>query len=307
MERLNFRKCDKVCVLSYNSRGFSNFKIDFMKLLLSDVVTGDSIPILCNQENFILRDNSYKIKQALPNFQIVFNPAVKTNLTKGRPSNGMFIAFPDSIKNQVTDVSPGFWRLQAVKIKFMSSTLLLINSYFPTDPQKDNVDDADLLETLGNVKRILEVNEFDTVLWAGDINSDFSRNTNHTRAVQDALQDVGLLTAWDLFEADFTCFHELLGNTFTSKLDHFFWNSMFGKYVLDAGVLHLPENKSDHCPIYCTFDSSIVQEQSSKPNRVKPRPSWKRASCEEKMLYKSNLEDKLSRLDIQGAPKFRPI
>ena len=90
-------------------------------------------------KNCILRDNSYKIKQALPEFQLVNNPAIKNNLNQGRPSNGIFIAFPSTIQNQVTDVSPGFWRLQAIKIKFMSSTLLLINSYFPTDPQR-NVD-----------------------------------------------------------------------------------------------------------------------------------------------------------------------
>ena len=133
----DFTKDDKVCILSYNSRGFSDMKTDFIRLLLSDTVTGDKVQILCNQENFILRENSYKIKQALPNFQVVVNPAIKKDLSQGRPSNGMFIAFPDNIKNQVTDVSPGHWRLQAVKIKLLTSSLLLINSYFPTDPQRD--------------------------------------------------------------------------------------------------------------------------------------------------------------------------
>ena len=85
-------------------------KTDFMKLLVSDVVTGDKIPILCNQENFLLRENTYKIKQAFPKLNIVIKPAFKKDLNHGRPSNGMFIAFPDNIKNQVTDVSPGFWR-----------------------------------------------------------------------------------------------------------------------------------------------------------------------------------------------------
>ena len=116
-----------------------------MKFLLSDAVTGDKIPILCNQENFLLRENTYKIKQALPNLIIVINPAIKKDLNHGRPSNGMFIAFPDTLNNQVTDVSPGFWRIQAVKINFRSSSLLLINSYFPTDPQRDHADDAELL------------------------------------------------------------------------------------------------------------------------------------------------------------------
>ena len=102
-------------------------KTDFIRFLLSDKVTGDKIPILCNQGNFILRENSYKIKQALHGLPLVINPAIKKDLTHGRPSNGMFIAFPDNIKNQVTDVSPGHWRLHAVKIKCMTSSLLHIN------------------------------------------------------------------------------------------------------------------------------------------------------------------------------------
>ena len=195
---------------------------------------------------------------------------MKKDLNHGRPSNGMFIAFPDNIKNQVTDVSPGFWRLQAVKIKFLSSSLLLINSYFPTDPKRDPADNADLLETLGHIKQIIEVNSFDTVIWAGDINSDFSRNSSHTRAVQDTLDDLGLSTAWDRFEADFTCAHEMLGQTFTSTLDHFFWNPVFSESVIDAGVLHLPGNMSDHNPIFCSFDVSLIKEVSAEQKKPKP-------------------------------------
>ena len=84
-----------------------------------------------------------------------------------------------------------------------------------------------LLETLGHIKKIIDVNNFDNILWAGDINSDFCRNSNHTTAVQDALHDVGLLVACDHFQLDFTCAHDLLGQTFTFKLDLFFWNTMF--------------------------------------------------------------------------------
>ena len=140
-------------------------------------MTGNSLPVLCNQENFLLRDNSYKIRKAFPGFHFIINPAVKSNLNLGRPSNGMFIAFPNSIKNLVTDVSPGFWRVQAAKISFGSSTLLLINSYFPTDPQRNNVDQSELLETLGRIKLVIESNVCDSVLWADDLNSDFSRQS----------------------------------------------------------------------------------------------------------------------------------
>ena len=103
--------------MSYNSRGFSTMTASFIRYLVSKSVVGNKIPILCNQENFILRDNSYKLVQALPGFHLVINPAVKITQDTGRPKNGMFIAFPNSIKSNISDVSPGFWRVQAIKIK----------------------------------------------------------------------------------------------------------------------------------------------------------------------------------------------
>jgi hypothetical protein len=74
--------------------------------------------------------------KALPGYQVLINPAIKINHDSGRPKNGMFIAFPESIKNCVTDVSPSFWRIQAVKFKFGNSIILLINSYFPTPEEQ---------------------------------------------------------------------------------------------------------------------------------------------------------------------------
>ena len=93
MTQPNFNEGDKFCIISYNSRGFNELKTEFMNLLLDSKVTGNRIPILCNQENFMLRDNTYKLKNAFPNHQLFINPAVKKDLTQGRPSNGMFIAF----------------------------------------------------------------------------------------------------------------------------------------------------------------------------------------------------------------------
>ena len=289
-------KDNKVCFYSYNSRGFSTLKQDFMRFLLSDTATPNSLPILCNQENFILRDNSYKLRRAFPGYQLLINPAFKDQLNTGRPSNGMFIAFPDSIKNNVVDVSPGFWRVQAVKISFDSSTLLLINSYFPIDPQRNNADEADLLETLGHIKKVVANNEFDDILWAGDLNSDFSRGSSHTLAVQDALQELGLRSSWEFFQIDYTASQEILGRTFTSVLDHFVWSPLLENSVVDAGVLHLPDNNSDHSPIYCTINLSAINHRVTLPKAVQPRPSWKRASCEQKSEYKSELTEQLSRI-----------
>ena len=79
--------------MSYNSRGFSATTESFIRNLVSPVTVGNKIPILCNQENFLLRDNSYKLVKALPGFHLVINQAIKSTLDSGRPRGGMFIAF----------------------------------------------------------------------------------------------------------------------------------------------------------------------------------------------------------------------
>ena len=131
-----------IMFMSYNSRGFSEQKEDFCQTLISESVIGKRDVFLCNQENFLLRASSYKICRTFPDHHCIINPAIKISHDKGRAKNGMFIAVPNSLKNQVEDVSPGHWRIQAVTISMVSSTILLINSYFPTDPKTNNFDDA---------------------------------------------------------------------------------------------------------------------------------------------------------------------
>ena len=127
---------DKVCLLSWNSRGSSDQKLQFANYLVSSQVVGEKIPILCNQEHFLLKANTYRLEQAIPGFKFFINPAVKNSQDAGRPMNGMFICVPDKVKSCVLDVSPGHWRIQAVIILSSESRTLLINTYFPTDQRE---------------------------------------------------------------------------------------------------------------------------------------------------------------------------
>ena len=107
----------------------------------------------------------------------------------------LFIAFPVSIRHSAVDVSPGFWRVQAVKFKFQDSSIILINSYFPTDTRQADSNNVELEETLGHIRNIIADNEFDSLLWTGDINAEFLRASSHTKTVQDFLADLNLTKA----------------------------------------------------------------------------------------------------------------
>ena len=109
-----------VCVFSYNSRGFSIDKQQLCKTLMLNSET--YFPILCNQENFLLYGNRFKVKQCLPHARIIFKKAVK-ELNEGRPKNGMFIAIPGEIKECVDTCRPitGEFKLSYLKRKRVNS------------------------------------------------------------------------------------------------------------------------------------------------------------------------------------------
>ena len=290
----------KVCFISYNSRGFSESQQKVTTMLASPSIVGDKLPIVCNQENFILKANSYKILQTLPNFQFFINPATKEDMNTGRPKGGLFIAVPESIKGAVKDVSPGHWRLQAVIISSPSSKTLLINSYFPTDSRAEtvNIQLQELGEVLDIIKNLIESHPCDAVVWAGDINADFSRNSAHVRLVKDTMEDINITSAWDKFDVDFTCCGDVGGVSRTSVLDHISYSEGLAGALSDAGVVHLVENRSDHSPIYAVFDSIVVKQDSSNAHKNVSKPSWKRSNDNEKKKYCCLLEDKLNNIDI---------
>ena len=221
-------------------------KQEYFRQLYSSSVVGNNIPIICNQEHFLLHGNSYKIRQTLHSSHTNIKPAVK-----GRPKGGLFVSVPEYFKNNIQDVSPNVWRLQALLIKTVGSTILLINSYFPVDSRSVNIDQSELIEVFHYIRNIISDNHFSSFVLLGDINCDFLRNTGHVRCVQDFLGEFLLLKSWDKFNVDFTHCHEVEDGSYFSTLDHFFWNEEFSLIVQDAGVVQSPDNNSDNSPIYC--------------------------------------------------------
>ena len=138
---------------SSNKSGFSSEKQNFCQQLFN--TTGDHLPILCNQENFLYKANSYKINKALPGAFIFFKPAHKDSPhSNGRPKNGMFTAVPKALKSSAANISPDHWRVQAIKIKLSNANLILVNTYFPNGPHTATFDDAPLAEVFEEIKAL---------------------------------------------------------------------------------------------------------------------------------------------------------
>lgn len=285
-----------ICFYSFNSRGFDEDKQDICRLLT--LKNDSNIPILCNQENFLLRNNSYKVRQCLADSHIYFKEAVMES-SYGRPKNGMFIAVPKEIKENVTDVSPDHWRTQAILVSTVNCNILVINSYFPTDPKTLDFDAVDLLSTLATIKDVLNSNNFDHIIWAGDLNADFGRNTNFTQLIDQFITEMNLLKSWDKYHIDFTHTTENNGKTFLSTLDHFCWTADIESNIIDAGVLYIPQNMSDHSPIFCVLKIhgllARIQITLDGPSKL----CWKKASPEQRDKYRASLENKLNLLNTK--------
>lgn len=287
---------EEISIISYNSRGFGNCKQDFVKLLTK--LTGNVHTILCNQENFLLRNNDYLVKQTLPDHHVVFKPAVKNSL-EGRPKGGLFMAVPLKYKDKVEDVSPDSFRIQCIILSLPSTKLLLINTYFPTDPKGD-FDENELLLLLADIRRLLEEKNFDSVIWLGDINADFRRTTKFVGLVSEFIDEHGIIKSWDKHEVDFTHLTVRDEQTYTSTIDHFFWDETCDKIIKEAGVLHHPDNMSDHSPIFCKINVSDSEtSQARNPIKSKAtRPIWRLASDEEKLSFHNEIDTQLQEISL---------
>ena len=276
----------KICIFSYNSRGFSNEKQDLCNLLMTH--TEDYYPILCNQQNFLLQGNRYLAKKCLPDARLVFKNAVKDNF-EGRPKNGMFIAIPDVIKQQVNNASPAHW-MEVPGYYSIDLRILLINSYFPTDPKTATSDTSDLHSTLSATNSVIEDNEFDKLIWTGDINADFIRNSMFTGIIDDFISNRSMIKSWDRYSVDFTHTFEMNVHWYSSTLDHFFWSENIIEDAIEASVLPMPGNTSDHCPIYCEMNTTGLQTTSQQECKTSRKINWNKASEEERAAYRTNLE-----------------
>ena len=65
---------------------------------------------------------------------------------------------------------------------------------------------------------MIETNACDAVVWAGELNADYSRKTAHARLVKESMEDMNMTSAWEKFDMDFTCVSEVGGITRISVL-----------------------------------------------------------------------------------------
>ena len=125
-------------------------------------------------------------------------------------------------------VSPPHYRVQVVLTK-TESNILVLNTYFPTDPRTSQFDDSELKEVLEVIRSVIETCGTRHVIWGGDINADVLRMSGHVKAITEFMESLSLRWYWDKYEIDFTHCYEINGTSHTNTLDHWFWTSELNK------------------------------------------------------------------------------
>ena len=168
----NYRK--KIRIYSYNSRGFDIIKQNVCKKITN--IDKSSTPIICNQENFVLKGNAHIIRKALPDFHVFIKPAKKDKL-EGRPINGMFVALPKELKRKAKDVSPQNERLQGIVVETDEGSTLIVNAYFPPDPKTKSYRlDAEMEDVLGTIENMIKSHQCSNIVIVGDLNTDYKKD-----------------------------------------------------------------------------------------------------------------------------------
>ena len=141
-------------LLSYNPTGWGDVKVDFINSLL--LIHG--VHICAVQEHFQLKNNTYRVSQSFPGYNVFSLPAVKSDLSirAGRPVGGLAFIYSSKMGKYVTQIEvPHSSRVQGLKVKNGDACFILINAYFPVDTRTRNADNHELLQTLQDIKYIL--------------------------------------------------------------------------------------------------------------------------------------------------------
>ena len=284
--------CPTATFLTYNSTGMDKVKAKWTHDLLNTL----NVDFASIQEHFKKNIGQF-FNDRFPAFSNAVSPAVRAKeQDSGRPKGGLAQLTSKAHKIETNRILTKNFRLQAQMLKFEKVSVLWINSYFPTDSQAAQSADEELVELLQEVERILDSEEFDHVLWNGDLNWDPRRRTGFSVTVATFMERIGLHSAWERFPVSHTHVHTDLKST--SILDHFMMDAALLAVVDSAVAVDLGDNLSRHSP--CVLKARLGElpaRPKAKGGQHKARrPAWYKAEDEQKEAFKLDCQTRLGRL-----------
>ena len=281
--------------MSYNSTGLDQHKVKW----INDIMTTAQIRCFQMQEHFkASKSIKAHFKRQFPNNESYVIPAYRDNLQgSGRAKGGLAQLWSKFLNFKPEKIVTRSWRIQAQILHFKVYRIIWINCYFPTDSLSVVNNDQELMDVLGEIENILDINDYDDCILGGDFNCDMGRNSGFVNIVKQFLNKTCLVSVWEKFDIDFTHIHTDMRSL--STIDHFFVNQRLLDMIQDAGPLHLGDNLSRHSPIMMKIKLPDISAKVNMPKTsFTQTPAWYKAVKEEKDLYHSLLTEKLVYIQV---------
>ena len=106
------------------------------------------------------------------NYDMYIVPAVKCSkqISRGRGKGGLATLWRKSLTKYVSQEKCDNFRIHATKFSFPSGPILIINAYFPCDPQKNSFDNTELITLLSDIRNVIFQSKCSNVVLVGDLN-----------------------------------------------------------------------------------------------------------------------------------------
>ena len=130
-----------------------------------------------------------------------------------------------ALTKYVSKVPCSNFLLQTTKFTFPSSSVLIINAYFPCDPQVDEFNDSELLAVLADTQTLFRESQCSDILLAGDLNCHFARQTKFTNLVKDSFSERGLIVMWQnpVLKTNLFCEADQINDPLLFKFTLYVW------------------------------------------------------------------------------------
>ena len=202
-------------IVSWNSIGSRKDKLNW----LNEFCLDNNVHGICLQEHFCVSDSAVKLFSAeISSYFNYFQPAMRAQFeTRGHASGGLCQFVRKDLKANMSPVSTSSHRLQIHKLCVSDRSILWINSYLPCDDGNKNI--SELNAVLEELNGLIDSSDCTDILWCGDMNVDFARNTPATTLLKRWLTDHKLVSIWSNYTVDYS--HHNLDWKGTSLIDHF--------------------------------------------------------------------------------------
>ena len=265
---------DTLNVASYNSKGFSDNRVEIIKELLA------YNNIVFIQEHWQFEEQLHKLNIDNRHMAIaVSGMDSSSHIQLGRPYGGVAIIWDKNINKYIQSIDTESKRVAAVLFTNATDKLLFITVYMPCDTGVCDVNRAaeDFYDVLTEISRIVHVyGEYEVVI-GGDFNTAYIRNNAHSTLLRNFCEDESLVNANMHKNADIDYTYCNYASGTTSVIDHFLLTEQAYDSIINVHVVHSGTNLSDHDPLILQIRAPHQTIKTSDECRSR-KVNWRKAT-----------------------------